>query len=67
MPHFFISSKNIEKNNIHIGDKENYKHIAKALRIRTGEKLLLIDENKTQYETTVKQVTANEIINTTQQ
>ena len=62
MPHFFISSKNIEKNNIHIGDKENYKHIAKALRIRCGEKLLLIDENKIQYETTVKQITANEII-----
>lgn len=61
MPHFFINSKNINNNEIIINDKENYVHIAKSLRIRTGEKLLLIDENEIQYETIVKEVDKTEI------
>lgn len=61
MPHFFISSKNIENNIIKIDDYENYRHIAKSLRVRIGEKLLLIDENQIQYETKVKEVTSKEI------
>lgn len=61
MPHFFISSKNIENNKITISDKENYNHIARALRIRKGEKLLLIDENQIQYETVVDSITTNEV------
>ncbi len=62
MPHFFISSKNVNNNHIAIDDKENYKHIAKSLRIRKGEKLLLIDENQIQYETVVEDVTTNEVL-----
>lgn len=62
MPHFFINSENINNDKIAINDKENYKHIAKALRIRKGEKLLLIDENQIQYETVVDEVTTNEVI-----
>lgn len=62
MPHFFISSENISDNHIRISDKENYKHIAKSLRIRKGEKLLLVDENQIQYETVVEQVTTNEVL-----
>ena len=58
MPHFFINSENINNDKIAINDKENYKHIAKALRIRKGEKLLLIDENQIQYETVVDEVTS---------
>ena len=61
MPHFFIESKNLENNVIKIDDVENYRHIAKALRIRVGEGLLLIDENRIQYETVVKEVTSKEI------
>lgn len=61
MPHFFVESKNIENNIVKIDDIENYRHIAKALRIRLGEKLLLIDENQIQYETSVKEVTSKEI------
>ena len=61
MPHFFIESKNLENNVIKIDDAENYRHIAKALRIRVGEGLLLIDENRIQYETVVKEVTSKEI------
>ena len=56
MPHFFINSENKSENIIKISDKENYRHIARALRARTGEKLLLIDENQIQYETIVKQI-----------
>ena len=61
MPHFFINSKQINNSNINICDKENYFHIARSLRARTGEKLLLIDENKIQYETTIESITNNEI------
>ena len=62
MPHFFISSERIVENKIHISDIENYRHIARALRIRKGEKLLLIDENQIQYETVVADVTTSEVI-----
>ncbi len=57
MPHFFISSKDVKDNNIIISDKENYNHIAKSLRTKVGEKLLLIDENQIQYETVVTDIT----------
>ena len=62
MPHFFISSKNIDNNQISINDSENYHHIARSLRIRKGERLLLIDENKIQYETIVDEIDKKEII-----
>ena len=61
MPHFFINSKQIFDNNIKISDKENYIHIARALRAKCGEKLLLIDEKHIQYETTIKEITNNSI------
>ena len=64
MPQFLISSNNVENNMIKISDKENYNHIAKSLRIKKGEKLLLIDENQIQYETTVSDVNAGEIVAT---
>lgn len=62
MPHFFVNSECIENNLIVISDVENYRHIARALRARCGEKLLLIDENQVQYETVIKDITAKEII-----
>ena len=61
MPHFFINSDQIENNTVTISDKENYFHIARSLRARTGENLLLIDENKIQYETTIKLITNDKI------
>ena len=61
MPHFFINSKDINENKILISDRENFNHIAKALRIKIGEKLLLIDENQIQYETVVEEITNKEI------
>ena len=62
MPHFFINSEQVNGNKISISDKENYIHIARALRARAGEKLLLIDEKQTQYETTILQITNSEIL-----
>ena len=62
MPHFFVKSENKTNNLIRINDNENYRHIAKALRARVGEKLLLIDENKFQYETVISEINSNEII-----
>ena len=61
MPHFFINSQQINNSKISISDKENYFHIARSLRARTGESLLLIDENKIQYETTIESITNDEI------
>ncbi len=61
MPHFFVDSKNKLDNQIKINDAENYRHIARALRARVGENLLLIDENQIQYETKIAEITSNEI------
>lgn len=61
MPHFFIKSNNVEHNIVKISDEENYRHVARALRARAGEKLLLIDENQIQYETVISKITSNEI------
>lgn len=62
MPHFFINKESITDNIITIFDKENYNHIARSLHIKNGEKLLLVDENKVQYETVVEKINSNSII-----
>ena len=62
MPHFFVKKNDVNENKIIISDKENYNHIARSLHVKTGEKLLFIDENKIQYETTVEKITSNSII-----
>ena len=61
MPHFFIDSSNVNDKYIVINDKENYNHIARSLRIKKGEKLLLIDEKQIQYETVVEDINNKEI------
>ena len=62
MPHFFVDSRNRVNNIITINDVENYRHIARALRARVGENLLLIDESQIQYETVIKEISSNEIV-----
>ena len=62
MPHFFVDSRNRINNFITINDNENYRHIARALRARVGEKLLLIDEAQIQYETKIAEINSTEII-----
>lgn len=61
MPHFFISSKSVNNNVAVISDKENYNHIAKSLRAKIGENILLIDENQIQYEGIIEKITSNSI------
>lgn len=62
MPHFFINSKDvIDGAQVVISDKDTVRHLAKSLRLRKGEKLLLIDEHQIQYETTVTEVSGSEI------
>lgn len=60
MPHFFINSNAVNGKEIEFS--EDYKHLVKALRLRVGEKLLLIDENSIQYETRVKEIKSNTIL-----
>ena len=62
MPHFFINSNNVLENKVLINDSENYRHIAKALRTKVGEKLLLINEKQMQYETIILEINSKEII-----
>ena len=62
MPHFFIDSNNKTDNKITISDADNYRHIARSLRARCGEKLLLIDENQIQYETKISEINSKEVI-----
>lgn len=61
MPHFFIDSKTFKDNFITISDKENYNHIAKSLRAKIGENILLIDENQIQYEGKIEKINKNSI------
>ena len=62
MPHFFVDSRNRVNDLITINDNENYRHIARALRARVGESLLLIDESQIQYETKITEINSSEII-----
>ena len=64
MPHFFIGENNeneVSDNEIIIRDTENYRHIARSLRARCGEKLLLIDNKQIQYETIIREINSKEI------
>ena len=62
MPHFFVDSRNRVNNLITINDNEKYRHIARALRARVGENLLLIDEAQIQYEIKIVEINSSEII-----
>lgn len=61
MPHFFINSSDIHDNFIQVKDKENYIHIAKSLRIKVGECILLIDEMQIQHEGLIDNITSSSI------
>ncbi|MBP3924854.1 16S rRNA (uracil(1498)-N(3))-methyltransferase [bacterium] len=62
MPHFFINSNDVTENIAKITDRENLNHIVKSLRTKNGEKLLLIDENKIQYETIIQDISKDLIV-----
>lgn len=52
MPHFLINSSQIEDKKIVVGKGELFNHLTRSLRLRKGEKVLFLDENEIQYETT---------------
>lgn len=61
MPHFFINSEKVADNIATIDDEENYRHIAKSLRAKIGEKILLIDEKQIQHFCTITKIDKNTI------
>jgi len=61
VPHFFINSNLVKGDVVGVSDKENYNHIAKSLRAKIGEDILLIDENQIQYEGEITQITSNSV------
>lgn len=67
MPHFFIKNSDIKENTICVTDKELLNHLANSRRVKIGETVLFIDENKIQYETKIsfieKKLLKAEIIN----
>lgn len=56
MPHFFIKTENIQNNVIEVTDRELLNHLVNARRVRVGEKVLFIDENKIQYVTKIQEI-----------
>ena len=61
MPHFFISSKNVQNDFVILDDKETLKHLVGSLRVKVGEKLKFIDENEIQYFTIVENTSKKEL------
>lgn len=61
MPHFIINSSSVKDYQIRVSDKELYNHIVKALRAKTGESLMFIDENEVQYITKIEEITRHDI------
>ena len=53
MPHFFIKKEEINNESINLCDPETLRHIVLARRIKTGENLKFIDEDKIVYSTKV--------------
>jgi RNA methyltransferase, rsmE family len=61
MPHFFISTSDVNQDIITVSDKENFHHIARVLRSKVGETLLLVDENRTQYKVVIQNIDSKSI------
>lgn len=62
MPHFFIKSQNVKDDIAVINDAETYKHLVKSRRSKTGENILLIDENQIQYETVLSEINSDNLV-----
>ena len=62
MPHFFIKSQNVKDDTAIINDAKTYKHLVKSRRSRTGENILLVDENQIQYETVLSEINSDNLV-----
>lgn len=56
MPHFFVTKNDISDGFIKVADNDLLNHLVKARRVKTGEKILFIDEDKIQYECVVSEI-----------
>ena len=61
MPKFSILSKKITNNMVKISGDE-FKHIAKVLRYKEGEKVELFDENLVTHQAVIKHISSKELI-----
>ena len=62
MPHFFTKSTHIDGDIISITDSDLLIHLTRSLRLKQNERLLLFDENRIRYETTVIEVSKERIL-----
>jgi len=56
MPHFLIKKEEINKDFIELSDNDSFFHLTKVLRIKKGEVVKFINEEKTVFETEIVEV-----------
>lgn len=61
MPHFLINSNNINGDLILLNEPQTISHLCFAMRVRVGENLKLIDENKISYFCKITEITKKEL------
>lgn len=61
MPHFPVNSNNIKEGILNINCPETMHHLVNVLRIKTGEIIKFIDENKVQYEAEILEFSKKEV------
>lgn len=61
MPHFLISSNNVNEGILKVNCPETVRHLTGALRVKAGEIIKFIDENKVQYEAKIIEFSKKEI------
>ena len=61
MPHFLIKKEEINNNFIELLENDNLFHLTKVLRVKAGQKVKFIDENKNVYYCEIKEVAKNSL------
>ena len=61
MPHFLIKKEEIKNDFIELIDNENLFHLVKVLRVKAGEKVKFIDEDKNVFLCEIKGATKNNL------
>ncbi|MBR3604794.1 MAG: RsmE family RNA methyltransferase [Candidatus Gastranaerophilales bacterium] len=61
MPHFLIKKEEKKDNFIELLDNENIFHLTKVLRVKIGQKIKFIDEDKNVYFCEIKEVLKNSL------
>lgn len=61
IPRIFISEKNIKENQVKITGSDAF-HISKVLRLGIGDKILICDMKRTEYDGTITQSLADELL-----